>query len=181
MPDSVSTPGQTVGPFFHYALPYPGGEWLVPPGTTGSVALRGTVYDGNGDPLPDALVEIRQADSAGSVPRVESSLNRGDRFTGWGRAATNSAGQYRFVTIEPGSIGGGAPFFAVAVFARGLLDTLFTRAYLPGGNDALLGSLPDDERDTLMTSRDSDGSLVFDIHLQGYRETVFLDFPSHQR
>lgn len=175
------TPGQTVGPFFHDALPYAGGGDLVPPGTPGAVRLHGTVRDGHGEPLPDALVELRQADADGRVPRVEGSLRRDGRFTGWGRAATDAAGRYRFTTVEPGGVDGGPAFFAVTVFARGLLDRLFTRAYLPGEHDAFLDALDDAERRTLQAVRDDDGSLRFDIRLQGEGETVFLSFPGHGR
>jgi protocatechuate 3,4-dioxygenase alpha subunit len=164
------TPGQTVGPFFHYALPYDSGNELVP-STSGAIALHGTVFDGAGMPIPDALVEIRQADPTGAIPTVEGSLARNGRFTGWGRAATDEAGRYWFTTVLPG-----APFFSVVVFARGLLDRLFTRAYLPGASDAFLDGLDPAERGSLTVVREADGSLRFDIHLQGERETVFLDF-----
>ncbi|MCR1785734.1 protocatechuate 3,4-dioxygenase subunit alpha [Nocardioides carbamazepini] len=182
------TPGQTIGPFFHDALPYPGDSLLVPPGSAGAVRLHGTVYDGSGAPVPDALVELRQADPAGRVPRVEGSLRRDGRFTGWGRAATDAAGRYAFTTVTPGGADGGAAFFAVTVFARGLLDRLFTRAYLPGESDAFLAGLPADDAATLRVLRDTrpgagtgagPGDLRFDIHLQGERETVFLRYPRH--
>lgn len=177
------TPGQTVGPFFHDALPYARSHELVPPATTGALRLRGTVHDGAGEPVPDALVEVRQADAAGRVPGVEGSLRRDGVFTGWGRAATDTAGRYSFTTVEPGPVDGAAPFFAVTVFARGLLDRLFTRAYLPGPTadaDPWLASLPADRRRTLLVVRNAEGDLVFDLHLQGERETVFLTFPGHR-
>lgn len=174
------TPGQTVGPFFHDALPYDGGEHLVPPGTPGALRLHGTVYDGAGSPVPDALVEIRQADTAGAVPRVEGSLARDGRFTGWGRAATDASGRYAFTTVAPAGVDGGAAFFAVTVFARGLLDRLFTRAYLPGESDAFLAGLSAEDAATLQVEADADGDLRFDIHLQGDRETVFLAYPRHR-
>ncbi|MFE4540324.1 protocatechuate 3,4-dioxygenase subunit alpha [Streptomyces scopuliridis] len=176
------TPGQTVGPFFHYALPYPRGNELVPPATPGAIRLHGTVYDGAGTPVPEALVEIRQADGGGRVPRAEGSLRRdGTAFTGWGRAATDSVGRYSFTTCEPGPAGpGSAPFFSVVVFARGLLNRLFTRAYLPGtAADPFLDSVEPARRTTLLAAREDDGSLRFDIRLQGDRETVFLHFPGH--
>ena len=175
MPDLRTTPGQTVGPFFHDALPYERGHELVPPATAGALRLHGVVYDGAGEPVPDALIEIRQADADGVVPEVEGSLHRDGRFTGWGRAATDTAGAYSFITVEPGGT-----FFAVVVFARGLLDRLFTRAYVPGRDleaDPLLARLPVEDRETLVAVREADGSLRFDVHLQGDRETVFLTFP----
>lgn len=173
------TPGQTIGPFFHDALPYDGGSALVPPGSAGAIRLHGTVYDGAGAPVPDALVEVRQAAPDGRAPRVEGSLRRDGRFTGWGRSATDASGRYAFTTVRPGGVDGGAAFFAMTVFARGLLDRLFTRAYLPGASDAFLAGLPDGERATLHTVADAEG-LRFDIHLQGERETVFLTYPRHR-
>ena len=175
------TAGQTVGPFFHYALPYDGDRDLVAPGTPGAVLLHGTVRDGAGNPVPDALVEIWQAGPDGVVPRRTGSLRRdGHAFTGFGRASTDRTGRYTFTTLLPGAVDGGLPFFAVTVFGRGLLDRLFTRAYLP-----LDGASPDavlrgagDRASTLMCERDADG-LRFDISLQGADETVFLTYPGH--
>jgi protocatechuate 3,4-dioxygenase, alpha subunit len=177
---SAATPGQTVGPFFHDALPYPGDRELVAPGTDGAVLLHGTVRDGDGAAVPDALLEIWQADPSGRVPRRPGSLRRdGHTFTGFGRAATDVSGQYSFSTLRPGAVDGGLAFFAVTVFARGLLDRLFTRAYLPlaegAAPDALLRSAGD-RADTLLCVADEHG-LRFDVRLQGDGETVFLTFP----
>jgi protocatechuate 3,4-dioxygenase alpha subunit len=178
MTDLAPTPGQTVGPFFHYALPYPGDRELVRRGTPGSVWLHGYVYDGDGNGMPDALLEIRQADPRGVVPEIEGSMRRdGARFTGWGRTNTDPTGHYWFSTVEPGpTVVGAAPFFAVTFFARGLLNRLFTRIYLPGFTDPLLDGLSADERSTLVAVREGDGSLRFDVHVQGPRETVFLRY-----
>jgi protocatechuate 3,4-dioxygenase, alpha subunit len=182
MSDLAATPGQTVGPFFHYALPFDRDHLLVAPGTPDAVRLHGTVYDGAGAPVPDALLEVRQADADGRVPAIEGSLRRdGTVFTGWGRAATDSAGRWSFLTVEPGAVDGGAPFFSVLVFARGLLDRLFTRAYLPGTAPQRLPAGLDDERAaTMVAHRDADGSLRFDIHLQGEQETAFVAFPDRR-
>ena len=178
-----ATPGQTIGPFYGYALPYDGGSELVPPGHPDAIRLHGTVYDGHGDLVPDALIEIWQADPHGEVPRAEGSLLRdGWTFTGFGRAAVDGTGHYSFTTLRPGPTeDGGGAFFAVTVFARGLLNRLFTRAYLPDDPTALdadrtLRSVPEDRRPTLVATRDDQG-YRFDIRLQGDDETVFLAFP----
>lgn len=175
--DLTPTPGQTVGPFFGYALPWPGGEDLVPAGHPGAIRLHGTVYDGAGDPVPDALVEIWQADEDGTIAHAEGSLVRdGQAFTGFGRAAVDEAGHYSFTTVAPGPVAGRTPFIAMTVFARGLLNRLFTRVYLPVEDevaDAFLDSLSEHRRSTLLARPDDDG-FVFDIHLQGEHETVFL-------
>ena len=186
-PTWVPTPGQTIGPFYHFALPLEGGEHLVPPGSPGSVRLHGRVTDGNGDGLQDAMIEIWQADANGRVVQREGSFRRdAGVFTGFGRTSTWRDGGYTFTTVEPGPLtDGAAPFIAVTVFARGLLNRLFTRIYLPDdaevlGRDALLASLDADRRSTLLAQRDEDGSLRFDICLQGDRETVFLRYPRHE-
>ena len=188
MPELIATPGQTIGPFFGYALPYPGDRELVPRGSAGSVRLHGYVHDGEGNGVEDALLEIRQANASGVVPAVSGSLRRGGApFTGWGRAATDGDGHYWFSTVEPGPArAGSAPFFAVAVFARGLLDRLFTRIDLPADpavldSDPLLASLEAGERRAMVAVREADGSLRFDVRLQGPGETPFLTFPGHQR
>jgi protocatechuate 3,4-dioxygenase alpha subunit len=178
----TATPGQTIGPFFAYALPFERGSELVPPGSPGAIQLHGVVTDGAGEPVPDALLEIWQADADGAIPRTDGSLRRdGWTFTGWGRASTDDAGHFSFSTVEPGATEpGAAPFIAVTVFGRGLLNRLFTRAYVPGelDDDRLLSSLPPERRDTLIAQRDGTG-LRFDIRLQGDRETVFLRYPGH--
>lgn len=176
------TPGQTVGPFFAFGLEYPRMHQVVPPHSPGAVALEGTIYDGAGAPIPDAVVEIWGAAPDGSVPRSRGALRRDDRtFTGFGRSATDDDGHYRFWTLEPGAEPGRAAMFAVVVFARGLPDKLHTRIYLPGdtetlGTDRLLASLAPDVRETLIARRAPDGGLHHDIHLQGEKETVFLAF-----
>jgi protocatechuate 3,4-dioxygenase alpha subunit len=182
----ASTPGQTVGPFFGFALPYEDGAELVPPGHADAILLHGRVLDGAGEPVPDALVELWQPDGEGVVAKRPGSLRREDAtFTGWGRAATDDAGHFRFTTVPPAPV---APrtdaYFALTVFARGLLDRLFTRAYVPTdatlqSTDPLLVTLPPDRRATLIATPD-DAGYRFDIRLQGDDETVFLTYPGHR-
>jgi protocatechuate 3,4-dioxygenase alpha subunit len=179
----VPTPGQTVGPFYGYALPFEKDNELLPPGFPGSIRLQGTVYDGAGHTIPDAILEIWQPDAEGNVVQRTGSLVRdGYTFTGWGRGAVGNTGVYTFTTVNPGPTKpGAAPFISVAIFARGLTNRLFTRIYLPEdtealANDPLLSSLDPERRKTLIARRDADGGLTFDIRLQGEGETVFLDF-----
>jgi protocatechuate 3,4-dioxygenase, alpha subunit len=181
----TATPGQTIGPFFGYALPFDRCNELVPPGSAGAIRLHGVVTDGAGAPVPDALLEIWQADADGVVPTATGSLRRdGWTFTGWGRAGTDEDGRYSFTTVKPGAVQpDSAPFIAMTVFARGLLNRLFTRAYMPGdriGQDRLLSTVPADRRHTLVAVPDEHG-LRFDIRLQGEDETVFLRYPGHPR
>jgi protocatechuate 3,4-dioxygenase alpha subunit len=141
------------------------------------------VYDGAGHPIPDAILEIWQPDSEGNiVSRTGSLVRDGYTFTGWGRCAVGNSGVYTFTTVNPGPTKpGAAAFISVAVFARGLMNRLFTRIYLPENEEALakdplLSSLDPERRKTLIARRDADGGLTFDIRLQGEGETVFLDF-----
>ena len=164
----VPTPGQTIGPFYGYALPYENGENLVDRSRPGAVRLHGTVYDGHGVPVPDSMLEIWQADEDGNVSQETGSLVRDG---------------YTFTTVNPGPTEAGkAPFICLTVFARGLLNRLFTRIYLPEdtealASDPLLSGLSDSERATLVATREADGSLRFDVHLQGDGETLFLAYP----
>jgi protocatechuate 3,4-dioxygenase alpha subunit len=179
MIELACTPGQTVGPFLGLALPYSGDSDLVGEGHPQAVRLHGTVYDGAGDAVPDALVELWQPDCAGRIPQRAGSLRRdGTAFTGWGRCATDAAGHYGFTPVAPGpGEPGRAPFFAIAVFARGLLDRLFTRAYLPHDDvnaDPALASL-------MCVAESGGAGYRFDIHLQGPNETVFLAFRDDRR
>jgi protocatechuate 3,4-dioxygenase, alpha subunit len=177
------TPGQTVGPFYGYALPYEKDRELLAPGTPGAIRLQGTVYDGAGHPIPDAILEIWQPDAEGKIVQRTGSLVRdGYTFTGFGRSAVGNTGVYTFTTVNPGPTeAGAAPFVSVAVYARGLMNRLFTRMYLPENEEALaadplLSSLAPERRKTLIARRDADGGLTWDIRLQGGDETVFLDF-----
>ncbi|WP_375001104.1 protocatechuate 3,4-dioxygenase subunit alpha [Aeromicrobium sp. CTD01-1L150] len=185
MPRLSATPGQTVGPFFGYALPFEGDSELVAPGRADAIRLHGDVLDGNGAAVPDAIVELWQADADGRVAQQPGSLRRdGWTFTGWGRSSTDDAGHYSFTTLRPGATEPSrAPFFVLAVFARGLMNRLFTRAYLPDDataleGDRLLGSLDPERRDTLVAAAEPTG-YRFDVRLQGEGETVFLTYPGH--
>lgn len=178
MTDLHQTPSQTVGPFFGYALPYDGGDRLLPPHAPGTIRLHGTVFDGAGEVVPDAVVEIWQADAAGSVVSERGSLYRdGYTFTGFGRAAVDGWGHYSFTTVKPGPMrAGSSPYVMVTIFARGLLHHLFTRAYF--GDDApdpLLQELGE-RAATLVAQPDGEASYRFDIRLQGAEETVFFDY-----
>ncbi|MFF5206259.1 protocatechuate 3,4-dioxygenase subunit alpha [Streptosporangium sp. NPDC000396] len=174
------TPSQTVGPFYGYALPFPGGGDIAPPGAKGGITVHGHVYDGAGDPVPDALLEFWQADPSGSLKGAPGTLRRdpvtgaivgrhGVDFTGFGRVATDADGHWTLRTLAPGN-----GYISVCVFARGLLHHLYTRIYL--GEDSFLDSLPPERRRTLVATAEREDVYRFDVHLQGEKETVFLDF-----
>jgi protocatechuate 3,4-dioxygenase, alpha subunit len=190
------TPSQTVGPFYGYALPFTGGGDVAPAGHPDTITVHGYVYDGAGQPVPDAVLETWQADPDGSCAGAPGSLRRdpvtgeiigrnGVDFTGFGRVSTDADGRYVVRTLTPGSRGGEAPYVAVCVFARGLLHHLFTRVYLPenaeaNAADAVLSALSPQRRATLIATAERDRVYRFDIRLQAgdgpHEETVFLDF-----
>ncbi|MFI1921749.1 MULTISPECIES: protocatechuate 3,4-dioxygenase subunit alpha [unclassified Streptomyces] len=192
-PETVlPTPSHTVGPFYGHALPFPGGGDIAPLGHPDTIALQGHVYDGEGNPLPDAFLELWGADPEGNLPQVDGSMRRdaasggflgrnGVEFTGWGRIQTDANGHWSARTLRPGARGHSAPYLSVCVFARGLLVHLFTRIYLPDDeaaltSDPLLTRVDPARRDTLIATRGELGTYRFDIRLQGEGETVFLEF-----
>lgn len=175
----IATPSQTVGPFFHVGI--------TADQTLGSLAasavgerlhLRVHVFDGAGMPLPDAMIEIYQANAAGEYGAPG--------FSGFGRLATGADGSCVFETIRPGRVKdpGGVPQAAhvnVCLFARGLLRPLYTRVYFAGDPDLdadpILALAPADRRQTLVATpaEGASGSWAWSIRLQGAAETVFFD------
>ncbi|HOV99891.1 MAG TPA: protocatechuate 3,4-dioxygenase subunit alpha [Rhodoglobus sp.] len=179
------TPSQTIGPFFGFSLPYPTGPYIAPVGAPGTIRLHGTVIDGAGAPVPDALVETWQADADGRRIAVPGSLRRDVtpfEFTGFGRSASDDDGHWFVSTVKPGPTGPRtAPFVAIVVFARGLTTHLFTRCYFgdeeqANASDAVLGRIDADRRSSLVAEKDGERSYRFDIRLQGEGETVFFDY-----
>jgi len=187
------SPSQTVGPFFHYGLTPEARGYTVPvsidavvaaPGTLGTpLVLTGVVTDADGAPVPDALIELWQADHNGiyAHPR-DGRANASNSFRGFGRSPTALDGTYRFETIRPGAVSGPggsqAPHVALVIFARGMLTHLFTRAYFEGEaantSDPVLALVPETRRDTLIAKATGNGVYRFDIRLQGDKETVFF-------
>ncbi len=192
MTQRPQTTAQTIGPFFHFALMRDGVDELDPDQAAGTpIIVTGTVLDGAGDPITDAMVEIWQADGGGRY-RHPADGRVGDvptSFIGFGRVASDDDdGTFRAATAMPGTIPGPdgsvqAPHLNVQVFARGLLDHLSTRMYFPdnpaNGDDPVLAAVPADRRDTLIARHEGDEGGVpvyrFDLVLQGEGETVFFD------
>jgi protocatechuate 3,4-dioxygenase alpha subunit len=180
------TPSQTVGPFFTIGLTWEDGSQVVPAGTPGEIWIRGVVYDGAGDPVPDAVIETWQADADGRFPSDGDPRGaiRANGFRGLGRSGTDQDGRYQIRTIKPGSLpapGGRveAPHIDVSVLARGLLTRLVTRIYFAdeqdkNASDPVLSTLAEAvDAQTLIAVPEDDG-YRFDIHLQGDKETVFF-------
>jgi protocatechuate 3,4-dioxygenase, alpha subunit len=174
-----STPSQTVGPYLAIGLPWPDGPDVLPPGTTGEIVISGTIYDGAGEPIPDAMVETWQADPDGRFDHPDDPRGRAADWRGFGRCPTDDAGNYHIRTVLPGALPGQAPHIDVSVFARGMLNRVVTRIYFPDhamahAEDPVLASVPGERRDTLLAVP-VDGGYRFDVHIQGPGETVFFD------
>ena len=179
------TGSQTVGPFFRIGMAQLFREEIAPEGVAGErVTIHGRVLDGDGHGVPDAQIEIWQANAAGKYFDEESA--EGTNFRGFGRVPTNERGEFRFTTIKPGCVAGPggarqAPHLVALVFMRGLLRHLVTRIYFAGeaanGSDSILALVPAERRETLMAQRESGGPATFawNIRLQGDNETVFFD------
>jgi protocatechuate 3,4-dioxygenase, alpha subunit len=171
------TPSQTIGPFFHDALLATDQTRLVSPDHPDAVSIHGIVYDGAGEPVTDAMIELWQADGAGRYG--------GEGFTGFGRSGTTDDGRFEFVTIKPGGVPGldermQAPHVNLSVFARGLLRRLVTRLYFPdeaeaNATDPVLCTIEDLGHRATLVAVEEAGGYRFDIHLQGERQTVFFD------
>jgi len=176
---TLATASQTAGPFFEVGFAHLRGDRvMVPNAGESAVVVSGRVFDGNGEPVPDAALEIWQADANGAYD------DRGAR--GFGRVFPKDDGRFTFTTIRPGpSAGVGAapqaPHLVVTLFMRGLLKHLVTRMYFPedprNDADAILGRVPPDRRGTLIARVSSSNAeeLVWDIVLQGVGETAFFE------
>jgi len=184
-----ATTSQTVGPFFSTGLTRLKKDTLASPGVSGEhVTISGRVLDGDGVGVPDAMLEIWQADSYGKYAHPEDTQNKTMEaaFHGYGRILTDANGAFRFQTIKPGSVAGPndkpqAPHIAVSVFARGLLRRLVTRIYFPdesaNAGDFVLNLVEPARRGTLIAKKlaEQGGNLEWNVILQGDKETVFFD------
>ena len=194
------SPSQTAGPYVHIGcVPnfcgitgvYPSdlGASMVNAQTKGDrIAISGTIFDGTGTPLKDAMVEIWQADAQGLYNSPQEHRGTADpNFTGWGRQAGDYAtGAWTFQTIKPGAVPFPdgrmqAPHINFWIVARGINIGLQTRMYFPeeadtNAVDPILTRLEHQNRvPTLIAKAEGPGSYRFDIHLQGPEETVFFD------
>jgi protocatechuate 3,4-dioxygenase alpha subunit len=187
------TPSQTVGPFFKDGMLPVQQNVLVEADAQGQrLRLVGRVFDGAGEPVPDAVVEIWQADGLGRFNHPAGQESSGapadPHFRGFGRSGTAGEGEFWFETVRPGRVPGPdgtlqAPHIDVLVFARGLLMHLLTRVYFEdeaaNQSDPVLAAIADPaRRRTLLAARAAEGAIPtyrFDIHLQGERETVFFE------
>ena len=182
------TPSQTVGPYLTLGLldTSPVTPFIVPADDLRAIVVRGRLLDGQGEPVPDGMIEFWQANDAGRYAHPADSredVPLEDGFWGFGRSGTVDDGWYEIVTLKPGQVPGPdgrlqAPHIVVGVFARGLLKRLATRLYFPDEEEAnaadpVLGELGESERATLV-AQEENGGLRFDIRLQGEGQTAFF-------
>jgi len=184
-----ATTSQTVGPYFKIGLQWLNCDNLAPDGVTGErVAIQGRVVDGDGVPVPDALLEIWQANAHGKYAHAEDTQDKplDPAFRGYGRVPVDKGGVFRFATIKPGPVPGPegkeqAPYLVISVFMRGLLKRLVTRMYFPGDprnvTDPIMNLVDPERRTTLIanTVAGQPGLLEWNVVLQGVDETVFFD------
>jgi protocatechuate 3,4-dioxygenase alpha subunit len=187
MTEIALTPSQTAGPYLEIGLLHgPLTNRLVDESDPRAIRIRGTLLDGNREPVPDGLIEIWQSNAAGRYAhpaddREDLPLEEG--FSGFGRSGTVDAGRFELVTVKPGRVPWvdgrlQAPHVLVGVFARGLLKRVATRMYFPdeeaaNAEDPVLLGLEPAERATLVAHAE-DGGLRFDIVLQGAGQTTFF-------
>ncbi len=185
------TPSQTVGPFYGIGLTRRKMNLLANDAAEGErIRIEGQVFDGDGQPIPDALVEIWQANTYGRYNHPDDKQEKplDASFTGWGRSGTDENCMYSFETVKPGPVPGPddsvqAPHVNIVVFARGMLVHAYTRMYFADDpaneGDRVLNSIKNKaRRRTIIANREEkNGQVVyrFDIRLQGDKETVFFD------
>ena len=150
------------------------------------IVVEGSVRDGIDHSVPDALIEIWQANAAGHCNHPEDARTHGPdpTFDGFGRGHTDADGRFALETIKPGRVPGPggqtqAPHLVIGLFARGLLTRLVTRLYFEdepsNAQDPILACVAPDRRATLIAPRRAAGRYRFEIVLQGPHETVFFD------
>jgi protocatechuate 3,4-dioxygenase alpha subunit len=170
---AIRTPSQTVGPFFHEALRWKDGERVGFAEDGKRIVLTGKLTDGAGEPVADAMIETWQLSPLGKPPAPAT----GDANPyGFARVETAADGSYRVETLMPG---GSVPAIEVAIFARGLLKPLRTRAYIAAESqvraDPALAPLAASPRlATLVARSEGEGQFRWDVRLQGEGETVFF-------
>jgi protocatechuate 3,4-dioxygenase alpha subunit len=183
-----ATTSQTVGPYFRIGLAGLYSNNLAAPGISGQrIEIAGKVLDADGQPVPDALIEVWQANANGKYAHPDDKQDKPVEpgFTGFGRIPTVADGSFRFTTIKPGRVPGPdgklqAPHIAVSVFCRGLERRLVTRIYFAdeasNAEDYALNLVEPARRHTLLAQKGSrEGVLEWNVILQGPEETVFFD------
>lgn len=185
----LPTPSQTVGPYYRIGLEYRFSTELCRPDAAGQhVVISGALYDGEGAPVPDAFLELWQADSEGRYSGFDTGGQpSSENFTGFARVTMDDRGQFRFCTIKPGSVTNPdgspeAPHIVALLFMRGILRHLHTRIYFgdeaANSSDSVLRAVPPERRFTLLAQpiEGEQKHYRWNIHLQGDDETAFFAY-----
>lgn len=185
------TAAQTVGPFVSIGFEKAAVPDVAPAGVAGErVVITGKIFDGDGQPVTDAVIETWQANSFGKYAHPDDAQEKllEENFKGFGRVLADAQGGFRLATVKPGKVAGPdvlggkdqAPHITVVIFMRGLLKQLMTRIYFPdetaNAADPVLNLVPATRRATLVAAKSAGGTLQWNVHLQGPHETVFFDY-----
>jgi protocatechuate 3,4-dioxygenase alpha subunit len=188
--EHVPTPSATAGPFLHLGLTeHHSVTQIAGPTVKGErICLRCRIWDAEGSPVTDAMIEAWQADAEGRYHHPDDPRGKDcdPAFLGFGRAATDETGCCIFETVKPGRVPAPdgrlqAPHISIAIYARGILLQLQTRVYFAGDAaneaDPVLALVPEERRNTLLAARENSDPpcWVFEIRLRGENETVFFD------
>lgn len=186
----IPTASATVGPYLHIGLtPLQVNDIARDASRGEKIVISGRVLDGEGQPVPDALIEFWQANADGRYAHPEDTQSKplDGKFTGFGRVPTDKEGRYSFTTVKPGAVPGPgnslqAPHIVVCLFMRGMLKHLYTRIYFSdeaaaNANDPVLGLVEDTARKPTLIADRASGKAEYrwDIRMQGEGETVFFD------
>ncbi len=182
------TAAQTVGPFVSIGFEKASVPAVAPVGVAGQrVVITGKIFDGDGVPVTDAVIETWQANSYGKYAHPDDTQEKllEENFKGFGRVLADAQGGFRLTTVKPGKVAGPdgqeqAPHITVVIFMRGLLKHLMTRIYFPdeaaNADDPVLNLIPSARRATLIAAKAAEGALQWNVYLQGANETVFFDY-----
>ena len=185
----IPTPSQTVGPYFHLGMAWLNTTDLAKNASAGEhIVVAGSVLDGDGHPIPDAILEVWQANACGKYAHPDDTQDKpiDPGFSGFGRIPTDKDGRFRFATIKPGATPGPgntlqAPHIVVALFMRGMGKQLYTRIYFSdeaaNATDPVLGRIAEPARRDSLIAKRTAGTAEYrwDIITQGEKETVFFD------
>lgn len=170
----LQTPSQTVGPYFAYGLApeqyhynfrsLTNNELVDPLETSEAITIVGKVFDGQGNVIPDAMVELWDANNQL-----------------FGRFGTGTDVEKRFIfkALKPVSVNGEAPYLSLILFMRGQLIHSYTRIYFSdetalNDKDEVLLAVPAERRNTLIAQK-TGNYYTFNINMQGDNETVFFE------
>lgn len=150
------------------------------------IIVSGRVLDENGRPVPDALIEIWQANAAGRYlhKRDQHDAPLDPNFSGKGRTVTDAHGRYQFKTIKPGAYPWGNHYngwrpqhIHFSLFGRAYATRLVTQMYFPGDPllefDPIFQCVPDVKARTRLVAT-LDWETTVPEYALGYRFDIVL-------